>query len=231
MRRCTLCGGKLDSTKRCTLCGLDNTKNDSMYKYMANRNTCEDMPLTHVHEEPVKAEPKKVVNKSSYAPTYQVNKPAMPKKMPKNTAKQAKPTGCLSKILAFVPVIIALIGIISSIFDNVGIPEPDFSVGYEEMEVLPDEWDEEGYYCDASLGEDTYFVGYDIPAGLYEIEAEAGSEGYLDVYDTDGYMVFSEYLEEGYIYEVALFDDYEMIVWEGLTVRMITNNAQSLLTE
>lgn len=51
VKRCTLCGGKLDSQKRCTLCGLDNTKNDSMYKHMVNKNDCAKEPLTHVHEE------------------------------------------------------------------------------------------------------------------------------------------------------------------------------------
>ena len=37
-KKCTLCGGKLDSTKRCTLCGLDNTKNDEQYQGYLNRN-------------------------------------------------------------------------------------------------------------------------------------------------------------------------------------------------
>jgi len=52
MKKCTLCGGTLDATKRCTFCGLDNTKNDDMYRGIINQNDCEDEPLTHVHEEP-----------------------------------------------------------------------------------------------------------------------------------------------------------------------------------
>ena len=51
-RRCSLCGERLDSSLRCTACGLDNTKNDSMYKNLVNQNDCKEQPLTHVHEEP-----------------------------------------------------------------------------------------------------------------------------------------------------------------------------------
>lgn len=36
MSRCTLCGGKLDSKGRCTDCGLDNAKNDKMYRLNAH---------------------------------------------------------------------------------------------------------------------------------------------------------------------------------------------------
>ena len=51
MRRCSLCGGRLDLSKRCTLCGLDNTQNDEMYRHLVNRSDCADKPLTHVHAE------------------------------------------------------------------------------------------------------------------------------------------------------------------------------------
>ena len=49
-RKCTLCGGKLDGRGICTECGLDNNKADKNYKI--NESSCDDMPLTHVHEEP-----------------------------------------------------------------------------------------------------------------------------------------------------------------------------------
>ncbi len=230
MKRCTLCGGKLDSTKRCTLCGLDNTKNDDMYRYMVNRNTCEDMPLTHVHEEPAKATPKKVVNKPSYAPTYQVNKTPVKKPAMKKTSTPVKPKGCLASIATLIPIIIAVIGILSSIFENVGTPEPDFSVVYEELEVLPEGW-EEGDYYSTVLGEGSYLVGYDIPAGFYEIEMAFDYEGYLDIYDEEGNIEFSEYIEEDYIYEVLLCDEYQLVVGENIVLSFSTNNAQTLLIE
>lgn len=49
-RKCTLCGGKLDGRGICTECGLDNNKADKNYKI--NESSCDDMPFTHVHEEP-----------------------------------------------------------------------------------------------------------------------------------------------------------------------------------
>ena len=48
-RRCSLCNGKLDSKNVCKECGLDNTKSEKYYKI--NQSSCDDMPLTHVHEE------------------------------------------------------------------------------------------------------------------------------------------------------------------------------------
>ena len=48
-KRCTLCGGKLDSHGVCKECGLDNNKNDKNYR--VNQSSCDSQPLTHVHEE------------------------------------------------------------------------------------------------------------------------------------------------------------------------------------
>lgn len=54
-KRCSLCGGKLNSRGICTECGLDNSKSDKNYRI--NRSDCEGMPLTHVHEEKEKHRP------------------------------------------------------------------------------------------------------------------------------------------------------------------------------
>lgn len=48
-KRCSLCGGRLNSRGICTECGLDNSKSDKNYRI--NRSDCDGMPLTHVHEE------------------------------------------------------------------------------------------------------------------------------------------------------------------------------------
>ena len=48
-KRCSLCGGKLNSSGICTECGLDNSKSDKNYRI--NRSDCDGMPFTHVHEE------------------------------------------------------------------------------------------------------------------------------------------------------------------------------------
>lgn len=54
-KRCSLCGGKLNSSRICTECGLDNRKSDKNYRI--NRSDCDGMPFTHVHEEKEKHRP------------------------------------------------------------------------------------------------------------------------------------------------------------------------------
>ena len=54
-KRCSLCGGKLNSSGICTECGRDNSKSDKNYRI--NRSDCDGMPLTHVHEEKEKHRP------------------------------------------------------------------------------------------------------------------------------------------------------------------------------
>ena len=54
-KRCSLCGGKLNSRGICMECGLDNSKSDKNYRI--NRSDCDGMPLTHVHEEKEKHRP------------------------------------------------------------------------------------------------------------------------------------------------------------------------------
>ena len=54
-KRCSLCGGKLNSRGICTECGRDNSKSDKNYRI--NRSDCDGMPLTHVHEEKEKHRP------------------------------------------------------------------------------------------------------------------------------------------------------------------------------
>lgn len=54
-KRCSLCGGKLNSSGICTECGLDNNKSDKNYRI--NQSDCDGMPLTHVHDEKEKRRP------------------------------------------------------------------------------------------------------------------------------------------------------------------------------
>ena len=59
-KRCSLCGGKLNSSGICTECGLDNSKSDKNYRI--NRSDCDGMPFTHVHEEKEKYRPDRKVD-------------------------------------------------------------------------------------------------------------------------------------------------------------------------
>ena len=62
-KRCTLCGGKLDSNGICKECGLDNKKNDKNYR--VNQSSCDGQPLTHVHTEETKPPGKERMQKAS----------------------------------------------------------------------------------------------------------------------------------------------------------------------
>ena len=62
-KRCTLCGGKLDSNGICKECGLDNKKNDKNYR--VNQSSCDGQPLTHVHTEETKPPVKERMQKAS----------------------------------------------------------------------------------------------------------------------------------------------------------------------
>ena len=62
-KRCTLCGGKLDSNGICKECGLDNKKNDKNYR--VNQSSCDGQPLTHVHTEETKPPAKERMQKAS----------------------------------------------------------------------------------------------------------------------------------------------------------------------
>lgn len=82
-KRCTLCGGKLNSEKICTECGLNNTKYES--KYILNQSSCDSRPLTHVHDEKESEQPK---SSKKYQYEYQ------PKKQ-----KPVNHKGCFPKII------------------------------------------------------------------------------------------------------------------------------------
>lgn len=229
MKRCTLCGGRLDSSKRCTFCGLDNTKNDDMYRKMINRNNCSDMPLTHVHEEPVKATPKSV------APTYQAKKvQGQNVYVPKTSIKKvntAKPKGCLASVVTFIPIIIAVIGILGSLLDDIRIGQSGSEhYAEEEMVALPEDF-AEGYEFSTMLECGEYIVGYDLPAGTYSVYVLGDMDEALEIYDAEGYLYHWIEGEADSNFEVTLFDEYSMLVPESVVIELYTDNAQPLILE
>lgn len=76
-KRCSLCGGKLNSNGICTECGLDNNKSDKNYRI--NQSECDHEPLTHVHygknEKPEK-QPKPNTPRQSWQGSQKDNKQA-----------------------------------------------------------------------------------------------------------------------------------------------------------
>lgn len=204
-RRCSLCGEKLDRSLRCTACGLDNTKNDDMYKHLINQNDCEDQPLTHVHEEP-KTNP----NYGKVRYTY------------KNKVKKKKPftlVKLLAVLMCLLPTVIsAIVGIVSN-FSN-GIREE--IVWDEDYLYTPSESYANEFYLSPGLHE----VGVHIPEGWCEVVLEYGDYVSVEVYEFDGetfwekeYFSLSEgegyglELEEGDFLNVTVDDLLLTSVW------------------
>lgn len=242
MKRCTLCGGKLDSQKRCTLCGLDNTKNDSMYRHMVNKNDCADEPLTHVHEEKAPKRQSVPVQKNSTYGTPSYKNVSAPKKVnvpvKKVQSGEKKKSGCVT-FIGLIPFFIAIIGFIVNIagdfiseFTDV-IPEPDYI--YEETDYDPyawaiDEMPEVGDVFVTTLTPGVYEVGYHIPMGTYQIEMMPDAFGMIEVYDEWNEIYISEYLDadsDKYsMEEVLLFEGAYLVVHPGTAVTLYTDNAQ-----
>ena len=227
MKTCTLCGGKLDHTKRCTLCGLDNTKNDRMYRDMVNRNNCEHEPLTHVHTEPEKPAPKKVVvtpTKASAQVPGQMYKQA-PKQMT-NTNMNKKASGCLAVLFSLVPILIALIIFVTNIMDDAGIGSGIEEIFMDEEVVYPEGW-EEGYYYERDLEPGIYEVGNHLPAGIYAIEAVEGYSGEFETCGNDSgrnAVIADEW--NSYSAQWFLYEGEFLIVPLGSRLHMICENAQ-----
>jgi len=168
--RCSLCGERLDKSLRCTVCGLDNTKNDDMYKHLINQNDCQDEPLSHVHEEP---KINKNYGKVTY--TYKKNSDTV-RKSAKNSKKKGSTLG---KIISAIIIFGSIVPVITAIIGNVA-----FGVGREEAipeYILEDDFKFE-YYLDPGF----YEVGVHIPEGDYEVALIDDGYGWLDVYEFDG---------------------------------------------
>lgn len=240
MKKCSLCGGRLDSSKRCTFCGLDNTKNDDQYKHMINRNSCEEAPLTHVHtenEERSVQRSKSVQGQKKTAykgATYNAGKQM--KKMQKTSKKRG--IGCGS----IISVIVIIFGLIGSVF---GVIEEVFNENFSDSYVYVDEdteynpyeyvqyeLSEEGEEYSEVLEPGLYIVGLHIPEGRYEVEWLAGTYGSITINDPENSIYWGDLMEEDVVYaDVRLYNGACFEVSTGVVVNMYSSNAQPLVYE
>jgi len=220
--RCSLCGGKLDSEKRCTECGLDNTKNDEMYRGMMNQNNGDDIPLTHVHTEEIhQASHAKPAN-TYRANTYNVGKQ---KRAPQQSQKKGEKQE--SRIAKVISIIIIIFGFLPTIFNMLG----DIGGGREEMVQ------EESIYLDYEyenfLGPGLYKVGVHIPAGTYSIELDCGTYGTVSTFEYDGDTFYNnegftlESDETEYIVDLYLYEGEVLHVSSEITVYVYSYDIDS----
>lgn len=217
MKNCSLCGGRLDHNKRCTFCGLDNSKNDDMYKHLLNQNECEHRPLTHIHEEPTRTTMTKKNGK-------------------KNSA---------SVMVAVIACILALAGTLIPLIEEVSYdPYEDFYEEVYEEAYVDEDYDpyeyvetvmpEEGEVYKVELTPGIYKVGTQLPAGFYEAEIVTGDCGYITIDDHNNWIYFTEDIGFDYqetVYDLRLYEGAFFTVSSNVKICMYTENAQPLTDE
>ena len=229
-KKCTLCGGNLDSTKRCTFCGLDNTKNDDQYKGYLNRSHHEDVPLTHVHNEPSmhRYEYKNQEKSNAYDYTKKVTEQAKRfSEQYTNTVNQNKKTfdkkkkdGKSARILG---IIIAVCGIISPLFGLLGEFSDgiaDVFIGIEEEYSISEETPLSSTY-ETWLSSGLYEVGVHIPEGIYDVILEEGGYASVGIYELEN----DEFpLRESYSFSPTDEYYYQIEFQKGMIIGVSTHS-------
>lgn len=207
MKTCSLCGGKLDANMRCIFCGLDNTKNDDMYKHLVNQNDCGEGPLTHVHTESGSRRTKQTSKKSSIA-----------------------------TVIGVIAIIATLASSVFEIVENLAIEDYEYSyqeeeIDYEPYEYVTYELPESGMTYSITLEPGIYRVGTHIPEGTYVAEATQGSYGMIEIQDSRNgiYLYENIGLDDDQIVakDLRLYQNGLFIVSTGIVVELTSENVQS----
>lgn len=255
-KRCTLCGGKLDSRKICTECGLNNNQSERYYKI--NQSSCDNRPLTHVHKD---EEQWNVPEQDKADKRWQQEKKRKPelqwqkedkKKRKKDTKRKATVSeygspkkGKKAKKLVAAFVIISVLGTVVESISEIGINNVFNSIGtsdnYEERDpyeaaesegyVLPEL--EGGDYGEFELSSGKYIVGVHIPAGNYSAEVQNDFDA-VQVEDVANSIYLYEYAgKEGknYLDDLRLFDGAVVMIYAESPITLTTDNAQTVQYE
>ncbi len=219
-KRCSLCGGKLDSQLRCTECGLDNTKNDDMYHEMLNKNKCDGAPLTHVHEE-----------RENRAVRYTDNRKTVNPKQIRSASTEKKNANPASKVGKIIGVVIVLTWILPSVFGIIGsmLTRQQVESWLGENEIWSDSND---YIYEQYLEPGIYIVGEHVPEADYDIEIIAGTYGDLDIYEYNGselslkdfYYFDMEYDDQSCAEDVSLEAGDVLVISPGIEISIATGD-------
>lgn len=221
-KRCTLCGGKLDSNNICKECGLDNNLSEKNYKI--SKSDCDKMPLTHVHEEVEKK------RKCQQPKTEKKNKHQYRKKSAASEYDKFKKGKLIRKIVRII-ILLSIIGYIVSILASIGSSIFFESESYEETnpyEILEEEAyerPEDGNEASIELTSGKYIVGVHIPEGNYEAEVQDDFD-VVKVHDHVHSIYLYEYAGKGetnYLNDLRLFN--------GACVEIIAQDTVILTTE
>ena len=206
-KRCSLCGGKLNSRGICTECGLDNSKSDKNYRI--NRSDCDGMPLTHVHEEKEKHRPDRKADhreinhketnhkKRDYGKQYRMNESDMTGKKRRKHVQTPDITNRRRplKIVILAIIVIAVLGnlyeehkydieyavgdAVQGVFQDTGDQKTNDTdeTDYDHYQYVTREIPKEGESADYELASGNYVAGVEIPEGIYTVTPK-------DDYDT-----------------------------------------------
>ena len=241
-RRCSLCNGKLDSKKVCKECGLDNSKSEKYYRI--NQSNCDDLPLTHVHEDTwdensekkiyKKAEKPKGFDKTARKSTnaksqnkynYQWDASTVRNKKDK---KEKRQNGSIGRIIGILVVVLGLIPSVGSLFESLTDSSHE-SVEYEYNPYENLDWGhpDEGEYVTYSLESGEYIVGIHIAEGDYEAFVNDDFD-VVQVNDLRNNLYLYEYQdkEKNYLNDLRLFYGAKVTIYTDTEITLESYNAQ-----
>ena len=236
-KRCSLCGGKLNSNGICTECGLDNNKSDKNYRI--NQSECDHEPLTHVHhgknEKPEK-QPKPNTPRQSWqgsTTTYSGNTGSTGSK---KSGKKKKPGRIISKIIAVIVIFNVFFGIFQPLVSDI---LDDAISGYQEntedytrsdpYEYVTKELPEDGESVSFELTSGDYVVGVHIPEGNYQAEVSYDYDT-VQVDDGDSGLYLYEYAgrtDGDYLDDLRLYNGAIVHISSQTTITLYSDNAQT----
>lgn len=238
-KKCSLCGGKLNSNNICTECGLDNSKSEKNYRI--NTGSCDGMPLTHVHEE--KQEERKWEKRQN---TGRTQSTATWKSTGKASRTMSKPKKKGKKRLAVIIIILfVLIAESDTIMDAVwelvyqvetkldglggtGDYEGDYEA-YDPYENLDTVLPSEGETLSYTLENGVYVVGVHLPPGNYTAETVDDFD-VVQVDDMENGVWLYEYTgkdTDNYLDDLRLFKGARVTIDGNNPVQFATQNGQT----
>lgn len=239
-KRCSLCGGKLNSNGICTECGLDNNKSDKNYRI--NQSECDHEPLTHVHhgknEKPEK-QPKPNTPRQSWqgsTTTYSGNTGSTGSTGRKKSGKNKKPGRIISKIIAVIVIFNVFFGIFQPLVSDI---LDDAISGYQEntqdytrsdpYEYVTKELPEDGESVSFELTSGDYVVGVHIPEGNYQADVSYDYDT-VQVDDGDSGLYLYEYAgrtDGDYLDDLRLYNGAIVHISSQTTITLYSDNAQT----
>ena len=193
-KRCQLCGGKLRGNI-CVECGLDNSRNDEMYKYRSRE--CEQEALTHSHgayDDPfagktMTKEQQREVKEAIRQRRKEQTKGAKSRQQYSSAVEKKSSRGGRKIRIGAVLIVLVIFGNVAGPLARetvehfqearrAKLPEP-----YEPEEQLPvdpyayvtRELSQTGEAYEASLGAGIYKGGVHIPEGTYRLTRDSGN--------------------------------------------------------